>query len=62
MKVNDWVIVKMDGGLCCSGVVLVVEEFSEGIMYLVLLEDYLFGIWFFNEVGYQDGIFVEKVE
>lgn len=62
MKVNDRVIVKTDGGSRRFGVVLVVEEFSEGIMYLVSLEDYSFGIWFFNEVGYQDGIFVEKVE
>lgn len=52
MKVNDRVIVKTDGGSRRFGVVLVVEEFSEGIMYLVSLEDYSFGIWFFNEVGY----------
>ncbi|RZA94647.1 hypothetical protein EVY19_13905, partial [Escherichia coli] len=26
------------------------------------LEDYPLGIWFFNEAGHQDGIFVEKAE
>ncbi len=35
MKVNDWVTVKTDGGPRRPGVVLAVEEFSEGTMYLV---------------------------
>ncbi|EDP8669719.1 protein DsrB [Salmonella bongori] len=60
MKVNDRVTVKTDGGPRRPGVVLAVEEFSEGTMYLVSLEDYPLGIWFFNESGHQDGIFVEK--
>lgn len=38
------------------------EEFSEGTMYLVSLEDYPLGIWFFNELGHPDGIFVEKAD
>ena len=50
------------GGPRRPGVVLAIEEFSEGTMYLVSLEDYPLGIWFFNESGHQDGIFVEKVE
>ncbi|HBE6091343.1 TPA: protein DsrB [Escherichia coli] len=58
MKVNDRVTVKTDGGPRRPGVVLV----SEGTMYLVSLEDYPLGIWFFNEAGHQDGIFVEKAE
>ncbi|HAI8714075.1 TPA: protein DsrB [Escherichia coli] len=62
MKVNDRVTVKTDGGPRRPGVVLAVEEFSEGTMYLVSLEDYPLGIWFFNEAGHQDGIFVEKAE
>lgn len=62
MKVNDRVTVKTDGGPRRPGVVLAVEEFSEGTMYLVSLEDYPLGIWFFNESGHQDGIFVEKAE
>lgn len=49
MKVNDRVTVKTDGGPRRPGVVLAVEEFSEGTMYLVSLEDYPLGIWFFNE-------------
>ncbi len=62
MKVNDRVTVKTDGGPRRPGVVLAVEEFSEGTMYLVSLEDYQLGIWFFNEAGHQVGIFVEKAE
>ncbi|EAW4982241.1 protein DsrB [Salmonella enterica] len=62
MKVNDRVTVKTDGGPRRPGVVLAVEEFSEGTMYLVSLEDYPLGIWFFNESGHQDGFFVEKAE
>ena len=52
MKVNDRVTVKTDGGPRRPGVVLAVEEFSEGTMYLVSLEDYPLGIWFFNEAGH----------
>ncbi len=43
MKVNDRVTVKTDGGPRRPGVVLAVEEFSEGTMYLVSLEDYPLG-------------------
>ncbi|ASG63185.1 hypothetical protein CEW81_09330 [Kluyvera genomosp. 3] len=62
MQVNDRVTVKTDGGPRRSGVVLAIEQFNEGTMYLVALEDYPLGIWFFNEVGHPDGIFVEKSE
>ena len=62
MKVNDRVTVKTDGGPRRPGVVLAVEEFSEGTMYLVSLKDYPLDIWFFHEAGHQDGIFVEKAE
>lgn len=62
MKVNDRVTVKTDGGLRRPGVVLAIEEFSEGTMYLVALDDYPLGIWFFNEISHPDGIFVEVVE
>ncbi len=55
MKVNDRVTVKTDGGPRREGVVLEVEEFSEGVMYLVSLADYPAGVWFFNEVDSQDG-------
>ena len=60
MQVNDRVTVKTDGGPRRSGVVLAIESFSEGTMYLVSLEDYPLGIWFFNEIGHPDGIFVKK--
>ncbi|MBK4723777.1 protein DsrB [Pantoea agglomerans] len=59
MKVNERVTVKTDGGPRREGTVLAVEDFSEGTMFLVALEDYPLGIWFFNEVGHDDGIFVE---
>lgn len=60
MQVNDRVTVKTDGGPRRSGVVLAIESFSEGTMYLVALEDYPLGIWFFNEVGHPDGILLRK--
>ncbi|MCW6544603.1 protein DsrB [Yersinia ruckeri] len=59
MKINDLVTVKTDGGLRREGVILEVERFSEGTMYLVSLEDYPTGVWFFNEVDSKDGTFVE---
>lgn len=59
MKVNDRVTVRTDGGPRRPGTVLAVEDFSEGTMYLVALEDYPQGVWFFNEMGHADGIFVE---
>jgi len=59
MKVNDLVTVKTDGGPRREGVILAVEQFNEGVMYLVQLEDYPTGIWFFNEVDSLDGTFVE---
>ncbi|MFZ1874609.1 protein DsrB [Serratia sp. D1N4] len=59
MKVNDLVTVKTDGGARREGVVLTVEVFNEGTMYLVALEDYPAGIWFFNEIDSRDGTFVE---
>ncbi|TQQ92437.1 protein DsrB [Cronobacter sakazakii] len=62
MNVNDRVTVKTDGGPRRPGVVLAVEPFNEGTMYLVSLEEYPLGIWFFNEKDHPDGIFVEKVE
>lgn len=62
MKVNDRVTVKTDGGPRRAGKVLAVEDFSEGTMYLVALDDYPLGIWFFNELGHADGIFVEPHE
>lgn len=59
MKVNDLVTVKTDGGPRREGVVLEVEVFNEGTMYLVSLEDYPAGVWFFNEIDSRDGTFVE---
>jgi len=51
MQVNDRVTVKTDGGPRRSGVVLAIESFSEGVMYLVSLEDYPLGIWFLTRTG-----------
>ncbi|WP_439067481.1 protein DsrB [Serratia ureilytica] len=59
MQVNDRVTVKTDGGPRREGVILAVEVFNEGIMYLVSLEDYPAGVWFFNEIDSRDGTFVE---
>ncbi|MEC5344822.1 protein DsrB [Brenneria populi] len=59
MKVNDLVTVKTDGRERREGVILAVEVFQEGTMYLVSLEDYPAGVWFFNEIDSKDGTFVE---
>ncbi|QTF07949.1 protein DsrB [Brenneria izadpanahii] len=59
MKVNDLVTVKTDGMARREGVILEVEEFQEGTMYLVSLDDYPAGVWFFNEAESKDGTFVE---
>ncbi|MDH2066300.1 protein DsrB [Pantoea sp. GD03673] len=59
MKVNDRVSVKTDGGPRRVGTILAMEPFNEGTMFLVALEDYPLGIWFFNETQQPDGIFVE---
>lgn len=59
MKVNDLVSVKTDGGPRRIGKIVEVEEFSEGVMYLVTLDDYPSGVWFFNEIDSHDGTFVE---
>ncbi|TCW00065.1 protein DsrB [Biostraticola tofi] len=61
MKLNDRVTVKTDGGPRRQGSILAVEEFSEGVMYLVSLDDYPTGIWFFNEVNNPDGVFVQPI-
>ena len=59
MKFKDLVTVKTYGGPRREGVVLEVEVFNEGTMYLVSLEDYPAGVWFFNEIDSRDGTFVE---
>lgn len=61
MKLHDRVTVKTDGGPRRQGTILAIEEFSEGTMYLVALDDYPTGIWFFNETSHPDGIFVEAL-
>ncbi|QWA09104.1 protein DsrB [Sodalis ligni] len=61
MKLHDRVSVKTDGGPRRKGTILAIEEFSEGTMYLVALDDYPTGIWFFNETSHPDGIFVEQL-
>ena len=62
MKVNDRVSVKTDGGPRRVGTILAMEPFNEGTMFLVALEDYPLGIWFFNETHQPDGIFVEPCQ
>ncbi|MEQ4511727.1 protein DsrB [Dickeya zeae] len=59
MNVNDVVTVKTDGETRRKGTILAVEPFQEGTMYLIALEDYPEGVWFFNERDNPEGIFVE---
>ncbi|HBC7483512.1 TPA: protein DsrB [Proteus mirabilis] len=62
MNVNDHVVVKTDGCEDRQGTILLIEEFNEGIMYLVSLPDYPNGIWFFNEKEGGEGTFVRPVQ
>ncbi|ACT06388.1 MULTISPECIES: protein DsrB [Dickeya] len=59
MNVNDVVTVKTDGEVRREGVILAVEPFQEGTMYLIALDNYPEGIWFFNELNSREGVFVE---
>lgn len=59
LQLHDRVTVKTDGAERRVGTVLAIEPFCEGTMYLVALDDYPAGIWFFNEKNNPDGIFVE---
>lgn len=61
MNVGDAVTVKTDGEVRRSGVILAVESFQEGVMYLVALPAYPDGVWFFNESNSAEGIFVEPI-
>ena len=61
MQVDEWVSVKTSGGSPRTGKILAVESFSEGTMYLVALEHYPRGIWFFNENAAAEGIYVQPV-
>ncbi|HCM61831.1 MAG TPA: hypothetical protein DIT05_04695 [Morganella sp. (in: Bacteria)] len=58
MQINDTVYVKTDSDVPREGKILLIEPFSEGIMYLVSLPEYPSGIWFFNEKEGSDGVFV----
>ena len=60
MQVNDRVTVKTDGGPRRSGVVLAIESFSRRDDVSAFAGRPSLGIWFFNEIGHPDGIFVEK--
>ncbi|EKT58528.1 protein DsrB [Providencia sneebia] len=62
MKINDRVYVKTDGQEHREGKILLIESFSEGVMYLVSLPDYPGGIWFFNEKEGGHGTFVYPIE
>lgn len=62
MQTGEWVTVKTADGPRRKGKVLAVETFSEGVMFLVALDDYPKGVWFFNEKNDPDGIFVEPLQ
>ncbi|MEX5821867.1 hypothetical protein AB6H18_18960 [Enterobacter hormaechei] len=62
MKVNDRVTVKTDGGPRRRAWFWQSKSLMKAQCLLVSLEDYPLGIWFFNELGHPDGIFVETAE
>lgn len=59
--VNQQVTVKTADGPRRQGIVLAAEVFNEGTMYLVALETYPQGVWFFNERQCSEGTFVEPL-
>ena len=58
MQIDDTVYVKTDADEPREGRKLLIEPFSEGVMYLVALPEYPEGIWFFNEKEGGDGVFI----
>ena len=58
MQIDDTVYVKTDADEPREGRILLIEPFSEGVMYLVALPEYPEGIWFFNEKEGVDGVFI----
>lgn len=58
MQIDDTVYVKTDADEPREGRILLIEPFSEGVMYLVALPEYPEGIWFFNEKEGEDGVFI----
>ena len=58
MQIDDTVYVKTDADELREGRILLIEPFSEGVMYLVALPEYPEGIWFFNEKEGGDGVFI----
>ncbi|HAS8352417.1 TPA: protein DsrB [Vibrio vulnificus] len=58
MQIDDTVYVKTDADEPREGRILLIEPFSEGVMYLVALPEYPEGIWFFNEKEGGDGVFI----
>ena len=58
MQIDDTVYVKTDADEPREGRILLIEPFSEGVMYLVALPEYPDGIWFFNEKEGGDGVFI----
>ncbi|EOE6699255.1 protein DsrB [Morganella morganii subsp. morganii] len=58
MQIDDRVYVKTDADEPREGRILLIEPFSEGVMYLVALPEYPEGIWFFNEKEGGDGVFI----
>lgn len=47
------------GELRREGLILAVNEFNVGVMYLVSLADFLAGSWFYHDIDSLDGTFVE---
>ena len=58
MQIDDTVYVKTDADEPREGRILLIEPYSEGVMYLVALPEYPEGIWFFNEKEGGDGVFI----
>ncbi|PPI86747.1 hypothetical protein [Candidatus Pantoea edessiphila] len=53
MQIGDYVIVKTEGIKNRIGKILAIEPepFKKSKMYLIILEDFPIGIWFFEEMN-----------
>ncbi|MBK4775450.1 hypothetical protein [Candidatus Pantoea edessiphila] len=49
MKIGDYVTIKCECNYNDTGRIIAIETFNKKPMYLIILEDYPIGVWFFNE-------------
>lgn len=61
MQINDQVVVTCHDSCPRRGVLRAIATRNDGVMYLVALDDFPLGIWFFNDGDRSDNVRVEPV-